>query len=205
MSIKGGTIRYNQQKCRAVISNFLKEYPYDAPLMLNDIMDYIVTLPTYLLKDVKPTKQNIVGPTKKSRYADRILFNRLLHLVIEEFNDEMKPSIIIKGNWKLYSESKTYRQVFVKLKSDNSKSSCFDCGISITVKVDLRKKNGLQKYMNRSFTCSRCYEIYCGGKLPQDNFFFKRDKEVVDEHEDEEEDENWLDDLMIMEDDENEK
>mgnify|MGYP003112253976 CR=1 FL=1 len=200
MGTYGATTRYNHDKCKEALLTFLNKYPYGVPFIMDDVMDYIVPLPPHLLKDVKASKSEKVGVSRKNRYGDTTFFRRILRLAIEDYRTTNAPSIIVKGRWKADIKDKYAKKVYIKLDNKISKVSCFDCGIPINVKVEISKK-GIVRYFNRTFTCPRCYENYTGRK-PEDSFFLKRmQKDVVDV--DEDNDDNWLDELMIMENDEN--
>ena len=204
MGTYGGTTRYNHDKCRAVLVTFLEEFPYNVPFIMDDVMDYVIPLPSHMLKDVLPSKSTKVGTLRKNRYGDSNFFSQILHSALRQYNVE-NDSVVVRGRWKLDSNNVDSKRVYVKLRDVIGESICFDCGVPIKVEIKTQRKNGNVKWFNRTFTCSRCYEIYCGA-LPQDNLLFSHDKELVmNEQEDDEEDENWLDELMIMEDDENEK
>jgi len=204
MGTYGGTTRYNHDKCRAVLLTFLEKFPYDVPFIMDDVMDYVIPLPSHMLKDVSPSKSTKVGVLRKNRYGDSNFFSQILHSALRQYNVE-NDSIVVRGRWKLDSNknSTDSKRVYVKLKSVNGESVCFDCGIPIKIEITFQNKSGDVRHFNRSFNCRRCYDIYCG-RVPQ-LLYSKNTETVIDEEDDNEEDDNWLDELMIMEDDENEK
>tara|TARA_R100001509_G_scaffold156598_1_gene119998 strand:- start:1321 stop:1941 length:621 start_codon:yes stop_codon:yes gene_type:complete len=206
MGTYGATTRYNHDKCRAVLLTFLEEFPYNVPFIMDDVMDYIIPLPGHMLKDVQPSKSKKVGRLKQNRYGDTNFFSQILHLALRQYNVE-NDSLVVRGRWKLDSDkdSTESKRAYVKLESVTGESVCFDCGIPIRIEVKFQNKSGDVRYFNRTFNCQRCYEIYCG-RVPQKRLLFSTNTEtVIDEEDDNEEDDNWLDELMIMEDDENEK
>jgi len=205
MGTYGGTTRYNHDKCRRVLVTFMEQFPYNVPFIMDDVMDYIVPLPGHMLKDVQPSQTMKVGKIKKNRYQDSNFFSQLMLKAVEDHWVKNKPSIVVRGRWKHESDNASHStRVFIKLKDKKTKLDCFDCGLPIDVDVKFNKKGGDVSNFNRTFTCSYCYGIYCG-RDPQDAFLLANINTDEEENEEDNDDDNWLDELMIMEDDENEK
>ncbi len=208
MGTYGGTTRYNHDKCRRVLVTFMEEFPYNVPFIMEDVMDYIIPLPGHMLKDVQPTKSMKIGKIKKNRYQDSNFFSQLMLKAVENYWEKNKPSIVVRGLWKTGTEryAKSTR-VFIKLKDKKTKLDCFDCGLPIDVDIKFnkeRRRRGNVSNFNKTFTCSYCYGIYCG-RDQQDAFLLTNIKTDEEDYEEDNDDDNWLDELMIMEDDENEK
>ena len=127
---------------------------------------------------------------------------------VENYWEKNKPSIVVRGLWKTGTEryAKSTR-VFIKLKDKKTKLDCFDCGLPIDVDIKFnkeRRRRGNVSNFNKTFTCSYCYGIYCG-RDQQDAFLLTNIKTDEEDYEEDNDDDNRLDELMIMEDDENEK
>ena len=205
MGTYGATTRYNHDKCRRVLVTFMEEFPFNVPFIMDDVMDYIIPLPGHMLKDVKPTKSTKIGTIKKNRYQDSNFFSQLMLKAVEDYWQKNKPCIVVRGRWKNESDNASQStRVFIKLTDKKTKLECFDCGLPIDVDVKFNKKGGDVSNFNRTFTCSYCYSIYCGHD-PQDAFLLTNIKTDEEDYEEDNDDDNWLDELMIMEDDENEK
>ena len=205
MGTYGATTRYNHDKCRRVLVTFMEEFPFNVPFIMDDVMDYIIPLPGHMLKDVKPTKSTKIGTIKKNRYQDSNFFSQLMLKAVEDYWQKNKPCIVVRGRWKNESDNASQStRVFIKLTDKKTKLDCFDCGLPIDVDVKFNKKGGDVSNFNRTFTCSYCYGIYCGHD-PQDAFLLTNIKTDEEDYEEDNDDDNWLDELMIMEDDENEK
>ena len=205
MGTYGGTTRYNHDKCKKVLVTFLEKFPYNVPFIMDDVMDYIIPLPGHMLKDVQPTKSTKIGKIKKNRYQDSNFFGQLMFKAIDDHWQKNKPSIVVRGRWRtdVDRDAKSTR-VFIKLKDKKTKLDCFDCGLPIDVDVGKFNKKGDVTNFNKTFTCSYCYGIYCG-RDPQDALLLVNINADEEEYEEDNDDDNWLDELMIMEDDENEK
>lgn len=205
MGTYGATTRYNHDKCKKVLVTFMENFPYNVPFIMDDVMDYIIPLPGHMLKDVQPTKSTKIGKIKKNRYQDSNFFGQLMFKAMDDYWCKHKPSLVVRGRWKIDSENASHStRVFIKLKDKKTKLDCFDCGLPIDVDVKLNKKGGDVSNFNKTFTCSYCYSIYCG-RDPQDAFLLTNIKTDEEDDEEDNDDDNWLDELMIMEDDENEK
>tara|TARA_Y100000592_G_scaffold97187_1_gene167366 strand:+ start:10859 stop:11482 length:624 start_codon:yes stop_codon:yes gene_type:complete len=206
MGTYGATTRYNHDKCRRVLVTFMEEFPFNVPFIMDDVMDYIVPLPGHMLKDVQPTKSTKIGKIKKNRYQDSNFFSQLMLKAVEDYWQKNKPCIVVRGRWqfvKTQNGSQSTR-VFIKLKDKKTNLDCFDCGLPIDVDIKFNKKGGDVSNFNRTFTCSYCYGVYCG-RDPRHAFLLTNIKMDEEDYEEDNDDDNWLDELMIMEDDENGK